>query len=107
MKGPLEGRTTYRICLSAYGFFGLYDGDGFKKGAADPVDFPDLRGAVAVARIQAAIVATDRRYFGKRCVGVVRVDHYRDKLSFLPVFEYEIAEDSDEITASGEVEELQ
>lgn len=99
MKGPLEGRTTYRISLSAYGYFGTYDGDGFKKGAADPVDFPDLRGAVAVARIQAALVALDRRYFGHRRIGVTQVDHHSDRISFTHVFGYEIAEDSDEVVA--------
>lgn len=107
MKAPPEGRTTFRLSLTAYGFFGAYTGGGFEKGAADPVDFPDLMGAIAVARIQAALVAGDSRYFGRRRVGVVRVDHYRDRLTFRPVFEYEIAEDSNEITASGEVEELQ
>lgn len=84
MKAPQEGRTTYRIALSAYGFFGTYTGDGFEKGAADPVEFPDLAGAVAVARIQAELVALDRRYFGHRSIGVCRVDHYRDRTSFTP-----------------------
>lgn len=104
MKAPREGLTSYRIYLTAYGFWGVYAGQGFEKGSPDPVEFPDLAGAIAVARIWAVVVAGDRRYFGHRSVGIIRVQHLPEATTFKEVFSYEIAEGSEEILTSDDVE---